>query len=140
VLLSAGIGAALIYLPRLGNGLAQLSYDLPYLFRSRLQVPEAVIVYVDRASAEALQPGGGTLDRKYHVELLQRLTRDGAKLVFYDVLFLKDHPADAEFAQAIRNHGTVILGGDYQNSRTQAGDHPMAAMRQIRRPNATLRE
>src|SRR5258706_2946930 len=140
VLLTVLTGLGLIVFPRLGDGLAHLSYDLPYLFRSRILVPDAAIIYVDRSSMETLQPAGGTLDRRFHVDLLRRLTQQGAKLVFYDVLFVKDHPADPEFAAAIREHGAVILGGDYQNTRVQAGGHPSAAVRQIRRPNAPLRE
>jgi adenylate cyclase len=80
------------------------------------------------------------LDRRYHIELLRRLTRDGAKLVFYDVLFFKDQPIDSEFAQAIRENGAVVLGGDYQNTRYQAGDGSPIPIRQIRKPNPALLE
>lgn len=139
VLLTVSIGLLLAWLPA-GEALAGLSYDLPFLFRGHIAVPEVAIVYLDRASHEELQPSGGPLDRRYHVELLKRLKRDAAKLVFYDVLFFKDQPADGEFAQAIREHGAVVLGGDYQNTREQGGNAPAIPIRQIHPPNRLLRE
>src|SRR5258706_7559183 len=91
VLLTVLTGLGLIAFPRLGDGLAHLSYDLPYLFRSRILVPDAAVIYVDRSSMETLQPAGGTLDRRFHVDLLRRLTQQGGKLVCYDGLSFKYH-------------------------------------------------
>jgi adenylate cyclase len=116
-----GLGAALavlvgeaLLLP-LGDGLARLSYDLPFLF-SRTRVPDDLaMVYLDPRIKQNLgQPTDQPLDRRFYVRLLQRLKREGARLVFFDILFDNPSPAevvDAQFAEAIRTHGRVVLVG-----------------------------
>ncbi|MEY2485669.1 MAG: adenylate cyclase [Verrucomicrobiota bacterium] len=94
--------------------LARRSYDLPFIVRSTLDTHEAVLVYLDDESAKQLQqPLDNLWNRALHVPLLDRLARDNARLVFYDIVF--DQPAaepsvDAAFAESIRRHGKVILG------------------------------
>jgi adenylate cyclase len=108
---------------RLGNPLARLSYDLTFKFglldhehgRSRFAPPEAVIVTIDEESKKefgvrADQP----FPRKLHTALLERLTRAGARVVFYDIIFEapSDDPAiDEAFAEAMRKNGHVVLSG-----------------------------
>ena len=100
----------------LSDGLSGLSYDILFLTAPG-QVPnDLVMVLLDsRAKANLGQPTDQPLDRRFQTRLLQRLTADGARLVIYDLLF--DQPgedvADAEFAEAMRQHGRVVLGADY---------------------------
>jgi len=93
--------------------IVRLSYDIPFLWRSTLDTHEIVLVYLDEYSARQLhQPLDDVWNRQLHVQLLDRLTRDKARLVFYDISF--DQPrepeADQAFAEAIRQNGHVVLG------------------------------
>ena len=103
--------------------LRRLSYDLPFLWRSTLDTHEAAIVYLDEASAKQLnQPIDDVWNRALHVPLLDRLTQDHARLVFYDISFdgpAADPAADAAFAQAIHANGRVILGAVQENTERQ---------------------
>ncbi|KAF5408488.1 MAG: CHASE2 domain protein [Candidatus Udaeobacter sp.] len=94
--------------------LVRLSYDLPFLWRTTLDTHEIVLVYLDEYSAKQLdQPLDDVWNRALHVRLLDRLTQEKARLVFYDIVFdapAPDPAADAAFAESIRRHGKVILG------------------------------
>ena len=117
------IGLACFKFP-FGAGLERLSFDLPYALRSNLAAPEVVLVYLDEESARALnQPVSEAWDRSLHTKLLNRLTRDGASLIYYDIIFASpsaDELTDKAFAEAIRNNGQVVLSGAFENS-TQGG-------------------
>ena len=72
----------------LGSGIARLSYDLPFAWRTGLRTDEVVIIYMDDVSSRDLgQPAGGAWDRRLHARLLERLKADGAKAAVFDVLF-----------------------------------------------------
>src|SRR5437588_12695935 len=82
-LLVAGIGAALLKFPALGDGLARRSYDLPFLpFLFNSVVPdELVMVYLDeKVKANLGEPQDRPLNRSYHTTLIRKLKQDGAKL------------------------------------------------------------
>ena len=92
----------------------RLSYDLPFLWRTTLDTHEIALVYLDEYSAKQLnQPLDDVWNRALHVRLLDRLTQEKARLVFYDIVF--DAPApnpadDSAFAESIRSNGKVVLG------------------------------
>jgi adenylate cyclase len=113
VILVAVIGQLLL-LP-IGDGLARWSYDLPFLCTQRSVPDNVVMVYLDAKIKAGLgQPTDQPLDRRFYTQLLERLTTDGAKLVFFDILFDNPHSdasVDSEFASAIRQHGRVVLVG-----------------------------
>jgi len=94
--------------------LVRLSYDLPFLWRSTLDTHEVTLVYLDESSAKQLnQPLDDVWNRELHVRLLDRLTQEKARLVFYDIVFdapAPDPAADAALAESIRRQGKVILG------------------------------
>ena len=72
--------------------LARLSYNLPFILRSNLETDKVILVYLDEESAKQLhQPIDDVWNRALHVSLLDRLTQENARLVFYDVVF--DQPA-----------------------------------------------
>ena len=97
--------------------LARLSYDLPFLIERQLPPPRVVLIYLDEGSARALhQPPNDVWDRNLHVQLLDRLHREGASLVYYDVVFLspwRDAEVDENFAHVMHEHGHVILGASF---------------------------
>ncbi|MGZ5021203.1 MAG: CHASE2 domain-containing protein, partial [Chthoniobacterales bacterium] len=101
----------------LGKPIARLSYDLPFLWRATLDTKEVVIVYLDEFSAKALnQPIDNVWNRALHARLLDRLTDEKARLVFYDIVFdapAADSASDAQFAAALARNGKVILGAAY---------------------------
>ncbi|MEO5720931.1 MAG: adenylate/guanylate cyclase domain-containing protein [Chthoniobacterales bacterium] len=102
-------------------GLARVSYDLPFLLRSTLKTEEVALIYLDDFAAKELnQPLDGVWNRGLHAQLLNRLTEEKPRLVFYDVVF--DAPApepgvDDEFAAAIRKNGRVVLGAALDDSQ-----------------------
>lgn len=100
----------------LGEGLARLSYDLPFIVRARRapgELPPACIIYLDEGSAAKLAQRGGVWDRQLHADLVRRLKREGARAIFFDIVFSDPWPdpaVDADFAEAIAEHGNVFLG------------------------------
>jgi adenylate cyclase len=106
---------------RFGAPLERLIFDLPFAMRTNIGAPEAVLVYLDEESARQLnQTFNKPWDRSLHTKLLERLTRDGAKLVYYDIVFATEGPdaqTDQALAEAIRRNGNVILSAEFQDSR-----------------------
>jgi adenylate cyclase len=104
----------LLLLPS-GDGLARLSYDLPFRFMPRDVPSELVLVYLDPKVKTILrQSPEAPLDRRFYVDLLDKLTADGARLVLFDLIFDSPHPdpaTDRQFAAAMRRHGRVVLVG-----------------------------
>jgi two-component system cell cycle sensor histidine kinase/response regulator CckA len=102
----------------LSNG----SYDLPFnicgFAQPDLNGSEVIIIYIDEESLKQLgQPLDAPMDRALHARLLRKLKADGAKAVAMDIIFGDSHPegiGDAEFAEAIRENGKVVLGVDYK--------------------------
>ena len=110
---SIGVGlACLNYV--FAEPVVRWSYDLPFLWRSPLDTREITLVYLDEYSAKQLnQPIDNVWNRALHAPLLDRLTEDGASLVFYDIVFdgpAQDPAADAAFAESIKRNGKVVLG------------------------------
>lgn len=105
------IVGALLLLP-LGDGLARWSYDLPFSWMRRKVPEEVVMIYFDpKIKASLGQSTSEPLPRRFYAQLLDKLTADGAKLVFFDILFDEPQPDDGPFAEAIRKNGHVILAG-----------------------------
>jgi len=107
------------------EALTRTSYDLPFLRRANLDTHEIVLVYLDEASAKQLhQPIDDKWNRTLHVALLERLTRDGARLLFYDIVFdtpSLDPKEDAAFAGALQGFGKAILGATLEMVQPMGG-------------------
>jgi adenylate cyclase len=103
----------LFFIPFFGEGLTNLSLDLPPHLQSAAPPENVVIVYLDEMSREKLhQRSDSAWDRTLLARLLNRLKEDGSRVVIMDLVF--DEPSlrpddDVEFARAIRNHGKVVL-------------------------------
>jgi adenylate cyclase len=94
----------------------QEHYGLRLLFTlrgPRQPPPEVMIVTMDRESVESFHLSRKTQEwpRALHAQLVQTLTRKGAKLIVFDILFDADlDPAtDRAFAQAVADSKRVIL-------------------------------
>jgi adenylate cyclase len=123
---------------KVGGFLARLSFDLPFRFRQS-RPTEAIIVTVDDQSRKDFGlPAGTPIPRKLQAELLERLTRDGARVVFYDLLFdmPSDDPAgDEAFAAAMRKSGNVVLSALYETP-----DHDVANVDIVTQPVPMFRD
>ena len=106
---------------QLGAWLAELSYDLPFLFTVPSAPSNVVLVEMDEVShGDLKQTYGEDWDRRLHAHLLDHLRTDGADLVVFDVVFTdldRNAGADAELAAAIRGHGRVVLAADVDDTR-----------------------
>lgn len=115
--LTAGVGL-IGYFSDLGQPLERLSYDLTFPLRKNVATNDVAIVYLDEGAARVLgQPLDQSWDRRIFARLLDRLNRDGAKLVCFDLVFSTpsaDATADQDFARAMTRQGKTILGGDYR--------------------------
>jgi len=115
VLLSAGIGLFLMTFP-IGDKLRFASYDLPFAHREDIKPGEVAMVFLDDASHVHLnQKYTEVWNRAFFTKLLQRLTREHAKAVVFDIVFSDalDPKTDADFADAIRENGHVVLAADW---------------------------
>ncbi len=128
------LGVALVTLP-LGDPLAMLSYDLPFLFRSPIANTNIVVVVEDAASLEALGQKSWPPPRTLHAKLLERLHEGGAGLVVFDISFGTEKPEDDVFAAAIRLHRNVILGSVPKKSTFQTMDQPGARLVEFNPPS-----
>src|SRR3954467_8797350 len=94
VTISAGL-ACLNY--SFAEPLTRTSYDLPFVWRTTLDTHEIVLVYLDEEPAKQLhQPLDDIWNRTLHVPFLERLTKDGARLVLYDIIFDTPSPDPAK--------------------------------------------
>lgn len=109
----------------LGEALTRASYDLPFLWRATLETHEIVLVYLDDQSTQQLnQAIDDRWNRGLHVRLLDRLTRDEARLIFYDILFdtpAADAAGDTAFATALQRFGKAILGATLEIVQPMGG-------------------
>ena len=105
----------------------RLSYDSSYAFRDPASVTNIVLVYLDDESFRRLgRQGDGTLHRTNWIRFLERAKKAEPNVVLFDFDFSESNEAplvDARFAQAIRNHGKVVLGSRYE--RTEAAGGPI---------------
>jgi adenylate cyclase len=98
-----------------GQKLTFFSYDLPFYVRPSISPQEVVLVLIDDASFRALnQDPLGIMDRKYHAQLLRRLTKEKARAVVFDLVFSNpsETNSDREFIEAVKENGKVILAAD----------------------------
>lgn len=115
-LLTAALGWLLGYHWLGGAGeeaLTKLSFDLAFIFRGPVERPPACIVYLDERSAAALAQRGGVWDRRVHTRLVRRLSAEGARAVFLDIVFADpsvDPAVDEDFAAAMKENGRVFIG------------------------------
>ncbi len=95
-----------------GEALARLSYDLSFILRGPVNVPQASFIYLDEKSALDMEQSGAIWDRALHARLLRQLTADKARAVFFDIAFTDAWPVpgvEEDFAAAMRENGRVIL-------------------------------
>jgi adenylate cyclase len=123
-LLAIGMGLACLRFS-FGEPLMRLSYNLPFIFRSNLDTDKVILVYLDEQSAKQLhQPIDDVWNRALHVRLVDRLTQDNARLVFYDIVFDQPAPdlaADVAFADSIQRNRKVILGATLEKIERMGG-------------------
>jgi len=105
------------------------SYDLPFVFREMLPgsvrnlaapnraTDEVVIVYMDEDSYTQLgQSPNSPWSRGLHARLVRQLTKDGARSVFFDVVFDSESPEDPAFAAALAENKNVFLGATFNTN------------------------
>src|SRR5258708_1258523 len=100
-LLATGLGLVCLRYS-FAEPLVRLSYDLPFLVRATIETHEIVLVYLDEYSAKQLnQPIDDIWNRALQARLLDRLTEEKARMVFYDIVFdqPRDAAADSAFAE-----------------------------------------
>jgi adenylate cyclase len=123
-LLAIGAGFACLNYS-FAEALSRTSYDLPFIWRANLDTHEIVLVYLDDESARQLQqPIDDQWSRNLHIALLERLKRDGARLLFYDIVFdtpSLDPARDAAFAEALQGFGKAILGATLEIVQPMGG-------------------
>jgi adenylate cyclase len=104
------------------------SLGLGWLFgwRGAIDPPAAaVVVSIDNDSAAALGLPGllNEWPRRLHAELIEGLSRSGARALVFDVIFerARDPRDDAQFAEAIGRAGNVILMERVRSERLALG-------------------
>lgn len=90
-----------------------LSYSLYDYFLEKKTEPlkqdnDLVLIVIDDKSIRALEKIW-PWPRAYHAGLITELTRMGAKIIAYDILFTESSSSDAILAKAIDKHGSVVL-------------------------------
>jgi len=113
-LLTSILGAVVSFIPP-GYELEEKT-GLSLLFKLRGPRPapqEVVIVTLDKASSLALKLSSDPAKwpRSYHARLTEILTREGAAVIAFDMLFEEPRSAedDGLFAEAVQSAGNVVL-------------------------------
>src|SRR5205823_5113879 len=93
--------------------------------RDTLETHDIVLVYLDEQSSKQLnQAVDDKWNRGLHVRLLDRLTRDEARLVFYDIVFdtaASDAAEDTVLAESLHRFGKAILGATLEIVQPMSG-------------------
>ncbi len=95
-------------LPRLFDSLERMWHHSTFPMRAgslRTGDERLIVLAVDNKAVQTL---GFPLPRKYYASALDELTKHGAKVVIFDVLFFEPREGDQELAAAMRRHGGVI--------------------------------
>src|SRR3954470_4681400 len=144
--LTAGVGL-LCWIPGIvsehGGALDRLSYDVGCRFASAQRINELQMIDMDLKSFQALHPNPGSADlwdRGVHARLLRKLTKDGAKVILFDVVFAKAAEGDQDLADAIRSHGKVVIGAELSMIERGgiAGIEPVFPVEILRRAAAAV--
>jgi len=123
----AAVVVVLRYLPITSNlfffsVLENYAYDVAFSLSLPAAPPDIVIIAIDDESLRPDRLGRFPWPRRYYADLLKFLTE--AKVVGFDVLFSEpdrsDPQGDARFAQAVQNHGRVVLGA-YRRIHSEQG-------------------
>ena len=122
------LGLALLHLNTpLAKTLRFASYDwsyyLPFTGLGSAASDNLFLIYLDEESHHQFkQPLNKPWDRALHAALLDRLTRDGAQAVVFDIIFSDPGPnpdADQALTEAIRHNGRVVLTADWRAERLE---------------------
>src|SRR2546429_241608 len=113
----------------------RVSYDLPFLLAPPGTFADVILVERDQKTYDELrQKYDQKWDRSLYVRLLDKLTKDGAKQVVFDVFL--DDPGNKEtddlLAGAIRTNGNVVLAVNYQEFEGLSGGQPSFPLDQFR--------
>jgi len=113
------------------DSLFQLEYDYLSLFSPAEMrnadgfLDDLALIYLDEKSHQLLdQPYDKPWDRDLHIQLIDKLTQAGARLVYFDILFQgasSDSETDCRLADAIMVNGSVVLVGQLQRIYTTLG-------------------
>ena len=87
------------------------SYDWLFLFKREAWPEEVKLVMLDEHSYQDLGETPKDFDRKLHARLLDWLTKEGARLVVFDIWFGEEQSGNKDelFAEAIRRNGRTVL-------------------------------
>ena len=105
------------------GAIPRLSYDLLFALRNR-STPDVAIVFMDEQAGRALGQKYGVWDRRVHARLIRRMTREGARAVFFDLAFLDpafDPAEDEDLAAAMKENGHVFIGATLERGRSMGG-------------------
>ena len=111
----AGLLGVLLSIPPFSMDLQEhFGLKLLFFLRGARRPPsEVLIVSLDRDSAEALNLSRKTQKwpRTLHAQLVQTLSRQGAAVIIFDLLFDEAHDADADkaFGTAVADAAKVVL-------------------------------
>lgn len=127
----------------LGESLARLSYDLPFVVRGSVEMPKSCLVYMDEDSGRKLGQTGAIWDRKLHGQLLEALAADKPRAVLFDVVFSdasQEPGVDEAFAEAIKKSGNVFLAAAVEtDAGFITGDGKRISSQRVIPPIAVLR-
>jgi len=138
---NAVVGLVLISLP----SLAELSYDVPYLFRWVFSAPtkmnQVVVVYANNDSVQKypIAPGSSGIHRTNHAALIDLLKRENAKLTFYDFAFMatnSNRAVDEALARSIRENGSVVLVAGGETAKESGAETDRLVLAPLFRTNA----
>jgi CHASE2 domain-containing sensor protein len=113
-----------LLLPHVGERWINFSYDNLFLFGAK-EVSESnkvVLILMDNDACQQLKQVRTEWSRELHAQMLRLLTRGGAAVVVFDVIFddQGNRPMDLDLAAAMRENKRIVIGSDLE-----ALEHPL---------------
>jgi adenylate cyclase len=114
--------------------------DGRFLIRGEMETdPRIVIVSIDESSFSALEEKW-PWPRTYFARLIDRLSREGAKIIGIDVIMSEPYLGDEELARSAKRSGNVVFPSKFEATTRVPLRGTEVALEEFKRPIQTISE
>jgi adenylate cyclase len=141
--LGIGIGVTIVMLILFARGdfdfLENRCIDWRFLIRGEIKAdPRIVIVSIDESSFSGLRDLGfhekWPWPRNYFAGLIDRMSREGAKIIGIDIIMSAPYRGDEELAQSARRFGDVVFPSKFEETTTVRWRGTEIALEEFKQP------
>jgi len=147
--LGIGIGVTITMLILFARGdfdfLENRFIDWRFLIRGEIETdPRIVIVSIDESSFSGLRDLGfhekWPWPRSYFSDLIDRLSREGAKIIGIDIIMNAPYAGDEDLARSARRFGNVVFPSKFEETKTVRWRGTQIALEKFKQPVQVIAE